>query len=267
MQSVKKFVRNFLNRLILCISFYARIDLLYLAHRECGILRGGNFRTTGEMRFIAQDLHTLVSHPEPVFFDVGANVGNYSVFLRSVFPSARIFSFEPNPMSFKKLTGIAKPHGILIFNSGLSSSSGETDLFLYATDDTTERASVYEGALKEFFNFDKPSKIKTKLIRLDDFCHKHDVNNIDFLKIDTEGHELEVLKGAGGMLASGAIGIVQFEFSMNNVVSRVFLKNFYDLMPRYDFYRIRQSGLLPLGPYNPTNEIFVIHNLVAILKK
>ena len=266
MRNLKQSIKNFLNFVIITISRIGRLDLLYLAHKERGILRSGDFRTTGERIFIETTLAKILDTDKPIIFDVGANTGNYSSYVRHIFPNSMIFSFEPNPTAFKVLESKSKTHSIHTFNVGLSSCNEHSEIYLYEDNDTTERASLYTGGLKELFGFPNPSKRAVELVRLDEFCRQHGIKHIHFLKIDTEGHELEVLKGAGQMLEDGSIKVIQFEFSMNNVISRIFLKDFYDLMPKYSFYRLKKSNLLPLRSYDPVNEIFVIHNIVAIFR-
>src|SRR6185436_3522307 len=87
---------------------------------------------------------------------------------------------------------------------------------------------------------------------------------VDFLKIDTEGNELKVLKGAQSLLQKNAIRAIQFEFNEMNVVSRVFLRDFYDILAGYTFYRLLPDGLLPLGRYSARNEIFAFQNIFAV---
>ena len=92
-------------------------------------------------------------------------------------------------------------------------------------------------------------------------------NHIDLLKIDTEGFELEVLLGASEMLTEKKITIIQFEFNEVNIVQRRFLKDFYNLLPKYDFYRLDEQRLIPLGSWEPKHEIFMFQNIVAIRRE
>lgn len=89
---------------------------------------------------------------------------------------------------------------------------------------------------------------------------------IHFIKIDTEGHELEGLKGALYAIRTRGVRAVQFEFNEMNVISRVFLKDFYDLLgDEWDFFRLDTRKLVSLGSrYDSANEIFKFQNLVAI---
>ncbi len=86
------------------------------------------------------------------------------------------------------------------------------------------------------------------------------------MKLDTEGHELEVLKGATGLISQDAIGVIQFEFNEMNVLSRVFLRDFYRLLEGYYMYRLDSNRLVPLYRYSSENEIFRFQNFVAFNK-
>jgi hypothetical protein len=73
------------------------------------------------------------------------------------------------------------------------------------------------------------------------------------------------LRGAQHAIASGSIDLIQFEFNEMNVMSRVFFKDFYDVLPGYSFYRMVVDGLAPMGGYVArTHEVFVLHNIIAV---
>ena len=85
------------------------------------------------------------------------------------------------------------------------------------------------------------------------------------LKIDVEGFELEVLKGAEKLLREGRIKIIQFEFNEVNIIQRRFLKDFYDELPGFDFYRLDENRLIALNEWQPKHEIFLFQKVIAIL--
>lgn len=203
---------------------------------------------------------------QPVCFDVGANIGNYSTLLADVLSDARIVSFEPNPSAFglleKKVSHL--PH-VCLEGVGLGESPGNLKMWVPEGASVSSHASLHSVVLTDLHRYDKVTSIEVPILRLDDYCHDHGIERIDFLKIDTEGHELAVLKGAHRLLEAGAIRIIQFEFNEMNVVSRVFLKDFFDLLPQYTFYRLLRSSLVPLS-YSPREEIFRFQNIVACLR-
>ena len=85
------------------------------------------------------------------------------------------------------------------------------------------------------------------------------------LKIDVEGHEFNVLKGAEKLLSSNSVRYIQFEFSEFNMESGVFLRDFFNMLtPRYRIYRILRRGLAPLNTYNTYQEVFKTTNYLAV---
>jgi hypothetical protein len=73
-----------------------------------------------------------------------------------------------------------------------------------------------------------------------------------------------VLHGAEGLLKTGRIKIIQFEFNEMNLVSRVFMRDFVELLQDYKFFRLLPSGMLSLS-YTPlTSELFAYQNIIAI---
>ena len=68
-----------------------------------------------------------------------------------------------------------------------------------------------------------------RLETLDGCCQRAEIQAIDFIKIDVEGHELEVLRGTTDILAKGGIRFIQFEYGGCNMDARVLLKDLFDL--------------------------------------
>jgi len=221
---------------------------------------------SGERLFITETLSCLCKDTaQPVFFDIGANVGNYSLELRKNFKNAVIFSFEPVKSTFEKLCVNTSKSNINSNNIGFSDKKGTGTLFNIAGSTDTEIASVYKEVFSEIFKIDSEiAPIEFKMDTIDGFCVSNHIEIIDFLKIDVEGHELAVLRGAKEMLENARIRFIQFEFNSHNVYSRVFLRDFYVLLSGFEFYRIVQNGIDKLGPYNTANEIFVQQNILAV---
>ncbi len=262
---IKK-IKKIIEKIIMGLANISHIDLLGLAYKKIGILREAGDITAGEKNFIRKQLKKIIGDNQPIFFDGGANVGEFSLLLRENYPKARIFAFEPNNTPYEKLQINSKDKNIEIFMAGLSSSNKEAEIFTNP-DNTSKYGSIYKSVLTEIHHQKNVQGKKIELVTLDGFCQKNNIDNIDFLKLDIEGHEVEALRGGENLLKAGKIKVIQFEFNAVNIISRIFLKDFYDLMPNHNFYRIRTNDLLPLGPYNAINEIFRVHNLVAILKE
>jgi FkbM family methyltransferase len=201
-----------------------------------------------------------------VVFDVGANVGNYAEEIRQFSKDADIYSFEPHPQTFEKLNNRAASLNAKAFDYALSSSTGTIKFYDYVGSDggSTEHASALKEVIEDIHH-KQSIEYEVKSIRLDDFVKQHSIQKIDLLKIDTEGFEMEVLKGAKNLLDQKRIDLIQIEFNEMNVVSRTYLRDFMQLLPDYRFFRLMRDGLLPLDNYFAGyHEIFAFQNILAV---
>lgn len=248
--------------IILKLARITKINLLLLSYKDIGILNYKSSRISGEQFLLEKYLPSRIKNPNPILFDVGANVGEYSIALSQI-KNSTVFAFEPNVDSIKVLKEKIHNKNIRAYNFGLSSRSGESNLYLNQNDSKSELATLYKEVIEDIHNQSSIQQV-AKLQTLDEFCVKNNISYIDFIKIDTEGHELEVLKGAMSTISAGKIEMIQFEFNEMNIISKVFLKDFYDLLKNYQFYRLKENGLISLGPYSTDNEIFKFQNILAI---
>ncbi len=253
--------------LILSLAKLANINLLMLTYNSIGILKYWDSAVSGEDFVINTILSQYFKKDDLIVFDVGANIGDYSQKIRAGFSKSKIYAFEPNPKTFELLTRNLDSLTINCQNLGISSKSSLQKIYTYSDDTSSQHASIYKNVLLDLHKANSIIEMEFKNTTLDDFCKINNINYIDFLKIDTEGHELEVLKGGMKMIHENKIGIIQFEFNEMNIVSRVFLKDFYEILKGYDIYRLDSNKLIPLFEYNSINEIFKFQNLLAINKK
>ena len=73
--------------------------------------------------------------------------------------------------------------------------------------------------------------------------------------------------GSKNMLVDAKIGVIQFEFNEFNIISKTYMKDFYNLLNDYQFFRIMpQNRLFRMGEYNSNHEIFRYQNILAIHK-
>jgi FkbM family methyltransferase len=259
------FVKDPLSRALSAVLNYCGLDFLrYYVERRQGIGAAGTKEITGEKFLIEHVLPRLLDKKQPVMFDVGANVGDYSNALYATFPKAQIVAFEPVPRTFEVLRATLAKTTVKCCSIGLSDAEGEAVIYDYEQMIGSEHASLFPGVLKDLHQAQTIKQTNIPLITLDAYCCDASIPMIDFLKIDTEGNELNVLKGSRAMIQKNAIRAIQFEFNEMNVVSRVFLKDFYDILRGYSFYRLLPRALLPLGRYSSRNEIFAFQNILAL---
>jgi FkbM family methyltransferase len=246
------------------------LDLLTLAFRRNGILNAENDDVSGESYFLNSFLKKELENrniDKPVIFDVGANIGKYTTRLSRTFANAEIYSFEPNPNSYKSLSTavaqLSKP-GIRVFNIGLSAESDKKVMYSYQADIASSHASLLPEVLTDLHRSAETLAIDASFVSFDEFCQRENLRHVHFLKIDTEGYELEVLKGAKKMIELGALDYIQFEFGECHVYSRVFFRDFYNTLSRYQLYRLLPDGMRAIQNYSPDLEIFHFQNIVAV---
>jgi len=246
-------------------SYFIKLNyyLFRLSLNGLGILNYYNYKLSGEKYFISKILPKYLPK-RSVLFDVGANVGNYSSELIKQFPDASLHVFEPHPKTFEILSKKVFLNSTSLNNLALSSEEGKIQLFDYAERDGSSHASVVRGVIENIHSGDSMVHEVNKKT-LDDYIKINNIDNIDLLKIDVEGHELEVLKGAKNILKESKVKIVQLEFNEMNVESRTYLMDFRKELKGFNFYRLLTTGLLPLKKYVAlTNEIFAFQNIIAI---
>jgi len=239
-------------------------NLLYrLSLSGLGILNYENSKVSGEFRFVNK--LSILSGLDGVIIDVGANQGAYSLMCAKARPGTQIYSFEPHPKTFLSLVRNLPDSKFLCFNKALGAECKTLRLFDYKDEDGSSHATLYSDVIKEIHKKNFTSH-EVEVTTLDNIINENKIIKVSLLKIDAEGHELEVLKGASKAINKRMIMAIHFEFNEMNVISRSFFKDFVDLLPEYDFYRLLPSGMISIK-YSPLNsEIFAYQNIVAILR-
>lgn len=259
-------LKNCLKRFIIILARLGNINLLYLAYNNMGILKFSDDSISGENFVISCVIPKTLNKNNLILFDIGANIGDYSKKLRLQFSNAKIYAFEPNTFAYQVMQNNVSSLEINCYNLGLSSELGAKKIYDYATEKGSQHASLYKKVLTDLHCSNDIVEIEFITTTIDTFCKENNINAIDFMKIDTEGHEYEILQGAKQMLVNNAVKIIQFEFNEMNILSRVFLKDFYDYLPNYLIYRLDSNALIPIFTYSSDNEIFKYQNLLAINK-
>ncbi len=238
--------------------------LLELSLRGLGVKNAQNDDASGETHFLTE---ILGRYDKPVVLDVGANRGNYASKILNLCPDATLYAFEPHPATFSLLQQVADKRGFEAINSGMGAETGVLQLYdrKEADGSGTEHASVYRDVIEGLHQV-SATAVEISLNTVDTFVRQRDLKKITLLKIDTEGHEYEVLQGAAESLACGMVEMIQLEFNEMNTVSRVFFRDFYTLLgDRYDTFRLLPGGLLPITKYRPVLcELFGYQNLLFV---
>lgn len=155
------------------------------------------------------DLKRLfVNKENPVIFDIGANTGQTLEAFKYNFPDSSIYSFEPGPETYFELKrSHDKKSNVHLENMAVASTSGQRD---FLENKSPEMSSFLEYNQDDWGGYRRT--IKVNAVSVDDYCIKNNIKKIDLLKVDTQGYELEVFKGAIKMMKQNNIQLLYFEF-------------------------------------------------------
>lgn len=204
----------------------------------------------GECRVI-DVLHSQIQ----TFIDVGANTGEWTQYLLNHQSTIHGFLFEPSSQCSEVLkTRFAHYKDITIRDVAVSDLIGQS----YFTEDSSNSQHSHLGSLS---SSDKDHLTQVHVVRLDDVFSTPSFH-LDFLKIDTEGYDLKVLKGAYNLLKRTRF--IQFEYNASWAQAGSTLADALQYLQNLGFsiYLIRSSGLHPLR-YEYWQEYFRYSNFLA----
>ena len=243
---------QFLNDVIFSLSLDAK-----------GFKNYGDFSETGEKSFIK-----LIKDEINLSLDIGANVGKYTKLLLSE-TNTRVIAFEPMPESFEELKKIKLEFDtrLDVYNIALGNENKIQKIFF--GDGKSEKASLIKNLEKLSFIGD--TNINTKNVnvkKLDDLENLFDNQRIDFIKVDTEGYEYEVLSGAKKLIYNHKPKFIQIEFNWHQLLKNQTLYNLSSLLDFSEVFRILPHGnkLISVDPSRPENNIYHLSNYVFIRK-
>ncbi|MBB5030469.1 FkbM family methyltransferase [Prosthecobacter vanneervenii] len=161
------------------------------------------------------DLPLLLTKKNPLLIDVGANAGQTISMFKRVFDQPVIHAFEPNKTLVE--TRLAKDYGhnknIVLNAAGLGAEPGVLKLNHFEKDQMCSFLPLDNGQLNPYAGEAVVSSSEVPVWTLDQYAHKHSLGEIDLLKIDTQGYDLQVLLGAEGLLAAGRVNFIMLEIN------------------------------------------------------
>lgn len=153
------------------------------------------------------DVKARLSHIDMrTIFDVGAHIGLTAIEFSDEWPQADVYAFEPHPGNFARMKSnlVGKPD-IRLHHLGLGSEPGVLPFHFDPEHPSMARVAAHGEPITDTVTIDT----------IDHFCAQHAIDQIDFMKIDVEGHELPVLAGAERMLSRGSIGLLRIETAID----------------------------------------------------
>jgi FkbM family methyltransferase len=152
-----------------------------------------------------------------VVFDVGANVGQSAQRFTREFPGSTIYCFEPVEATYRKLEVNLRDHeNVLNFRLALGAAKGPAKMVL---EEVSEMSHLL-GVLPESSHAAGLRLQEVELESLDGFCERNGITSINFLKIDTEGGDDDILRGAESLLKRQLVDVIQVEAGMNRENTR-----------------------------------------------
>lgn len=204
-----------------------------------------------------------------ILFDVGAKGGTFE--LSKLRQYIKCFAFEPNPYEFKKLINPGEVKQIKYaekqdFQIALGDKIGQAELII------TNKASY--SSLLEFdaysfkkhlelmpkyeqwvYDFKISEKVTVPTTTLAEFCKIHHLKRIDFLKLDTQGNELDILSGGNQLLEN--VGVIKCEVNFTTVYKAQYLFSDIDIFLRQHGFEFVDCVFYPRVTYdiakNPMN--------------
>ena len=161
-------------------------------------------------------------------FDVGANIGQSLIQFKNWFPTSTVYCFEPDPDTYHVLKS-NNHKNVIYHNVGVGSKNKEKIFYQYSL-----------SAMNSFLQIDKKSKVfkekvhkkinealendenesYVQIITLDQYCQDNNIDKIDILKIDVQGYEKKVLKGARKLLKENDISVLIIEIIFDEIYGR-----------------------------------------------
>jgi FkbM family methyltransferase len=210
---------------------------------------------------LIHDLKNKIQLPLNTIFDVGANVGQTAITFNNYFSDAVIYSFEPFSMAYGELVKNTK-NKVKCFDLALGDKIESLEVNIF-----DDNRSNLNSLKKDVQNIEGSRKEIIKVTTGDAFCLEHNISDIDLLKIDTEGFEIQVLQGFMKMISESKIKALYCEVGFSTVNERnTYLNDLIDFASQnnfqfYGLYEINNERIV-LGK-NFGNALFINNSVVS----
>lgn len=261
-----KIIKRFLIKVLRkAVKLLAKTNPKLLAELEVELQnvqgKGSGAATTEAEAKMALNFLSWSSTNKLVVLDIGANIGSYSEAIRKFAPQATVFAFEPSSIARKSLEDkFMGDRSVTVVPLALGNKNSKE--ILWSDTPGSPLASLAKRRL-EHFGTDFSQSESVEVVTLDSWASSTKVVP-SLIKMDVEGHELDVLKGGFKTLALAQV--VQFEFGGCNIDTRTFFQDFWYLLTEAGFqvHRISKDGPIRISQYSEQDECFRTTNYLAV---
>ena len=225
----------------------------------------------GEAMLQAKACQHAPASQDLVILDIGANIGEWTLSLFDACaafgrPNVRVHAFEACratcAMMEARLDAAHLQDRVAVVRKAVSDHLGAAMLNVFG-------AGVGINSLHRQYEKETVRVEEVELITIDEYCRQAAIEHVTLAKIDTEGHDLAVIRGASEMLRRHAIDLIQFEYNHRWIEPRSFLKDaFAFLQPLgYHLGKITPRGIECYSRWHPELETFREGNYLAFVEK
>ena len=214
----------------------------------------------GEFEYELINFLSLILNKCSVFIDIGANIGIYTLLASQQMKNmGKVYAFEPSGWAYDRLLEnlrINNFNNVETFKIAVSDITGNLKFHMCDDDAYNSLSDAPMQKVKEV--------IEIQSVRLENFCEECGIKVVDIIKIDAEGADYRVLKGAENILKSNPSPMIICELNKNILKSLSYTKkDFISFMKSfsYDFYSLSNEFLIKIDLENyDVNELICIKN-------
>ena len=196
-----------------------------------------------------QDIYQLVGRDNPTILEIGANVGQTTIEFLKAMPHAKIYCFEPDPRAIVQFKKNINHPNVCLIESAIGAINGQTQ-FHQSNGDGNFKDWNQSGSIRRpkthsqewpWVKFE--SVIEVAISRLDDWMMRQGLSEIDFIWADTQGAEIDLIKGASNTLRNTRFFYTEYS-DAEWYEGQITLKEIDDSLEDFDLVRVFKMDAL-----------------------
>jgi FkbM family methyltransferase len=237
-----------------------RVNLGYLGYMNWS----PDFKLTGEKLALKK----LKVYGIDKVLDIGANKGQWANMALDTL-NCKVISIEPQSLAFEKLNLLKNKYGEKIQTLKLAIGDLNKEIQINVHIASSELSFIDNRLKKMPLLYGKTeSQELVTMVTLDSLFETEPelLSNIDLIKIDTEGFEINVLNGGLNYIHTVSPKFIQLEINWHQLFVNSSLLTFSELLANYDVYKLLPSGecLLQINPTDPVNNLYQLSNVMFV---